>query len=455
MAFDPTKYGAVAHSAQPQGGASDMPQFGSQDAPTAAPAKKGFSFDSLLNSAAKGADFVFGGGGEIGNFLGGQIAKAGYTGLNKNEQQYVDTSVNPKKLVGDIGRSGFNAATALVGAPEVRGLPLLAKLGLGAGLGTGLAGSTELSQGNTPTPGELAGGGVLGALTNSLGGKTLGKALTVTSPKQLINFALGVTKKTESQPITDAFLKRGLGGKSLEDIYNITQKEASSIEPQIQAALQAAKGAPEGVNIFLTKVARNIRNATGSKITPDVLKGRIQKFVPDFAPYLDKSSLTPEMQNDLRLAIDTNLKETTFLGKELTREQATVKKFADSLRANVKKISGTEALFKQQSEAIRIANLAEEAIKKAATSGRPGFTDIMAAGLGSAIGGATTGGLGAVPAAAAAVGLTRAVRSPRVQAGVGQLLSKSKALTPVMEAGGAITKFGLFQALKAAYDQKQ
>ena len=156
-----------------------------------------------------------------------------------------------------------------------------------------------------------------------------------------------------------------------------------------------------------------------------VVRERIKKFVPDYAKLLDKASLTDIELNNLRKAIDNNLKEATFLGKELTNEQKVVKAFADMARGIVKKETGTELLFKQQSEAIGLRKLSEQAIKKFETQGRPGLLDITSAGVGGAIGG--------IPGAAIGVGVERLTRSPQFQGGTARVLRAADKLRPFLK----------------------
>ena len=124
------------------------------------------------------------------------------------------------------------------------------------------------------------------------------------------------------------------------------------------------------------------------------------------------------------MTIDNNLKEPTFLGKALTNEQKAVKMFSDIARRSVQNVSNTQVLFKKQSEAIRIRDLAREAFKKAETQGRPGLLDIGAAGIGASVGG--------VPGAIAGVATERALRSTTVQGGVAQALRKLGGLDPIL-----------------------
>ena len=398
---------------------------------------------NLLQKLGKGLDVVFG-GGKIGEAIGGGIAKLGLTGLNKEQRQFVDMP-SAKAVLGDVAGVGLTLGTLGAGTPASLG----GKVALGAGLGAGFGATGALREDQ----------GVGDVAKGALGGAVLGGALPVagrglsktgdffanTFPRQLENLGLKVPAKKAGLGIADAFAKRNLGGKPLSEVERITSKEISTVNSKIEKALSSPKVAKVKIsnNDFISQVARDINKQTGSRLSTNNLKARIAKFAPDFAPVVRKKQITLKEANSLKIAITNNLKEASFLGKELTGEQKAVKRFAGELSKVIKTKSGTEALFKQESEAIRINRAVADAIRKFETQGRPGdLLDLTGLGLGGAV--------GSIPGAVIGYGLQRAGRSPRVLTGVARGLRATRGITQgkIPQATGRLSKYALFQALK-------
>ena len=350
----------------------------------------------------------------------GKIAKAGLTG-----QPIPAPSISPRRFAGAAATAGLTAASfGGAGTVGTLGARVAKTAALGAGFGG--AGALQQDKGLLGVAKSAALGAGLGAGVSAAGAglSALARELTVKTPRQLVNFALKTPSKKAGQGTAEAFLKRRLGGKTLGTIETKTSEEITNLEGQLQKILPSVKGKLDSVKVF-TDVKNAINQKTGAKLSADTLKERILKFIPDHAPILNKTNVSVEDLNIVRRAIDNNLREATFLGKELTNEQKAIKVFADRIRALVQKKSGTQSIFKTYSEAVRINQLAREALKKAETQGRPGLLDIGSAGIGGIIGG--------LPGAAVGVGIERLSRSAPVQGGIAQGLRSLQSLQPILK----------------------
>lgn len=410
---------------------------------------------SGLQKLAGILDTVFG-GGKIGEAIGTQIAKhTAKDAFGNSAAEFVEKGPSAGEILGDVGQIGLTLGTlglpsgmaAKVGLKAIKPIGTTLKGAATVGGGFGLTGA--LKGGETDVK-ELAkstalgvgvGAGIHGA------GKllsTAAKQITVDTPKKLVNLGLGVPAKKAPQGINEAFLKRPeLQGKSVAKITEITGKEIESVGKQIQKKLTSKAG---GITTkdFLTKLADDVNTRTGSTLTYKELQSRLKGFVPDHAKLLSKKQITWAQLNQLRTAVDKNLKETTFLGKELTGEQQVIKNFANRIRRTVQNNTGTKALFKRQSEAIRINDLAQKAMNKLQTTGKVGLLDLSGAGVGGLVGG--------IPGAAVGIGLERGLRSPTTQLVAGSALrklgnvtqGKGAAVSPAVRAA-LLRLFGLSQ----------
>lgn len=364
---------------------------------------------------------------KVGKGVGKFLAEAtGLMGLFKAGKETLTTKRPLSEILPEAAGSAAKLGLTLGSFGAATPLTLGGKIGLSAGVGAGFGGAEAIERGKGATDiaksagfGALA-GGALGAAGAGLG--AIARNITVKTPRQLVNFALKTPSKKADKGIAEAFLNRNLGGKSLESIERITAQEADDVGRQIQGQLTGKKTFV--VNEFLADAKNAINQRTKGKISIDMLKQRLSGFVPDHAYLLNKPKINEKELNILRMAIDNNLKEPTFLGKALTNEQKAVKMFSDITRRTVQKVSNTQTLFKKQSEAIRIRDLAREAFKKSETQGRPGLLDISAAGVGGLVGG--------VPGAVAGVATERALRSTTVQGGLAQGLKKLGGLDPIL-----------------------
>lgn len=365
---------------------------------------------------------------KTGKFLGGAT---GITGIGQALKESLTTpapkfGVRPeilKKAVGGATKLGLTLGSFGTATP----MSTLGKIGLSTGLGAGFGAAEGLERDRTPQEiaksagiGAVA-GGAFGGLAAGVG--AIARNATIKTPRQLVNFALKTPSKKAGRGIAEAFLKRRLGGKSLDNIERITAQEVDDVGKQIQGKLPGKKSF--NVLSYLSDSKNAINQKTGGKLTIDTLKERISKFVPDHAYLLNKTKINEKELNILRMALDNNLKESTFLGKALTNEQKAIKMFSDLSRRTVQKVSNTQELFKKQSQAIRIRDLAREALKKSETQGRPGLLDISAAGVGGLVGG--------VPGAVIGVATERALRSTTIQGGLAQGLSSLQALQPILQ----------------------
>lgn len=384
-------------------------------------------------------------GQKVGEAIGtlGGLATEKVKGVlgGKDNSEFFDTSApSPLQVAGDVAAGALNVA-------GVKGVgttgTLLKKVATSGALGAGLGASNQIAQTGEIDSDTATSAGVGGAIGGAipLAGAAISKGLNtlvVKTPKQFVNYALKTPAKQVPKELNEAFLKRKLGGKSLQSIFDTTADEVSTLESQIQDSM-TFKRIANSDDLITSIVSKS--NEKGSNLTSAKLKDRIQKFVPDFADLLDKPALTDSELNTLRKAIDNNLKEATFLGKELTNEQKTVKYFADKARGVVQKATGTEKLFAQQSEAIGLRKLAEGAMKKAESQGRPGLLDITSAAVGA--------GLGGVPGAAIGIGIERALRSPQVQGGLAQALRGLKPLQGVIEKMSPVARAGFITTLQS------
>src|SRR3990167_4805409 len=199
-------------------------------------------------------------------------------------------------------------------------------------------------------------GGALPIAGKALG--AIGRAITIGTPKHLANYALRVPLKQAPKEMSEAFLQRGLGGKSLDKIHALTQAEANQVDQKIHGILSKSKAQFKTDEIFNGIVAN--AKESGMMLSLNELKARVAKLIPSHANLLLKKVLTAEQANSLRIAIDNNLRAETAFGpfaRSLSNEQKLVKAFDTILRNMIKKRTGTEALFKQQSEAIGLAKL--------------------------------------------------------------------------------------------------
>lgn len=391
---------------------------------------------SALEKTGNALTSVFG-GRQIGEAIGTQLAKII---VPKEQEKYIEKGPSAKRVIADVANVGLNLATA--GGAGMAG-KLGVKVAKTAALGAGL-GATKAVADNQEVGKEALTGGVVGAALPVVGAglSQVGKALLIKTPRQLVNFALKVPTKQAGREVNEAFLSRKLGGKSLEEIVRVSQKEATDVDKIIQSKL-TDKNLVKNVD-FVTDLASSLKTKSGATIKPEDLRRRISNFIPDHADLVLKDSLTQKEANLLRRAIDGNLKEATFLGKELSNEQKAIKMYANKLRALVQRDSATEALFKQQSEAIAINKLAKQAMDKAETQGKPGLLDITSAGVGF--------GGGGIPGAIAGVVAQRALRSSRVQSGTAQILRKLAPVAPALEKLAAPERLLIINSILDLYE---
>jgi hypothetical protein len=261
----------------------------------------------------------------------------------------------------------------------------------------------------------------------TLGGAVLGggipvaaKALSKTAelatknvPEKLVNYALRIPQKYAEKGIAENYLNQKLGYKSLNTAREIAKQESDKLGNVIRDRMIESKETFSPAEI-IKAVVDKAKTDTKSGITYKEAKQRIANFIKDHSHLLKKKVLSADEALTLRQSIDKNLKEATFLGKELTNEQKIVKQFADALRAEIKDRTKTSDLFAKQQGAININKITDAAIKKYETQGRPGLLDVTAAGLGFA--GAN------IPGALGAIALERLVRDPRALTATAQFL---------------------------------
>ena len=382
--------------------------------------------DTMLNKVAGGLDTVFG-GGTIGEAIGTFAAKSGLTGLNEQERGFVSAGPSAKEIAGDVASTALGAVPFLkAGATALRTGGVLARAGKGALLGGGIGAAEDIENGGNGS-GAIS-GAALGAGMPIVGAglRAAGKYLTIDAPEILINRALGVKSKMADKGIYEAFNKRGLAGKTLEDIVGITSKEADLAEKEINSILKkTVKTQQVDTQKALDLFTRKLRASTGASLTTEQLKKRIQSFSPDFAKILNKKKISLVQLNNLRSAIDKNLKEATFLGKELTAEQSALKSFTNDLRELIQKQSGTQKQFKGYSESLRLQTLAEEAIKKDATQGIASIPGIL--------GGVTGSLLGGVPGLVGGAAIGKIASTAPVMTGAARILQAANVPEEIIE----------------------
>ena len=369
-------------------------------------------------------------GKQVGKSIGtlGGLALEKIKGVfgGKDNSKFYDTSApTPLQTAGDVANIGLTVAGFKGAGMAGKLLPRVAKT---AALGAGLSGSNAVSKGDSVQDvGKSAaiGGAVGGAIPLvGAGLGAIGNALTKKAPKQLVNYALRVPATKASKKVNEAILERGYGGKPLGTILDQSKAEERALEKSIQSRL--TDKVLTGTDDFADDLSKSIGRKTGATINASAVKERVAKFVPDHAALVLKKDLTEKEANVLRRAIDTNLKEATFQGKELTNEHKVIKEFADSLRNLVKSKTGTGDLFKRQSQSIGINKAVQTAIDKHEVLGRPGLLDATAVGLGLLSGAGTPGVITAVAA-------ERIVRNPRFQMFLAQALRNSSALGPILK----------------------
>lgn len=386
------------------------------------------------------------GGNKIGEALGQYAAKFSPEARELERadpvlaKRALGVTTKPKEIIGDVAQAGLTLGTLGGGGlAGTFGKQILKSGVLGAGFGVseGLKRDEDLSG-----IGKRAGFGAVVGGALPIAGKALGaigRAITIGTPKHLANYALRVPLKQAPKEMSEAFLQRGLGGKSLDKIHALTQAEANQVDQKIHGILSKSKAQFKTDEIFNGIVAN--AKESGMMLSLNELKARVAKLIPSHANLLLKKVLTAEQANSLRIAIDNNLRAETAFGpfaRSLSNEQKLVKAFDTILRNMIKKRTGTEALFKQQSEAIGLAKLAEQAAAKFETQGRPGLLDLMGAGIGGAIGG--------LPGAAVGVLGERALRDPRVLGGAAQTLRFGSKLAPVSKIAPAV-RFGAIRGI--------
>ena len=405
-----------------------------------------------LETTGKVLGSVFG-GEKIGEALGQYAARftPGGRALKRVDpilaKKALQVTVSPKEVVGDVAQVGLTLGT-LAGGGLAGGLARKAITSAGIGAGFGVAGAMKRDEKLPEIAKSALTGGVIGGAI-PIAGKALskvGEVLTVKTPRQFVNYALKVPSKQVPKELNEAFLKRKLGGKSLEEIGRLTSKEANQLDDQIGSILSNSK---EKFNTSqLLKSITSEARKKGAKVSVAELKGRISSVIPDHAYLVSKNFLTAKEANQLRMAIDKNLRAETAFGpfaRQMSNEQKLVKSFDTVLRNSIKDRTGTRALFDLQSESIGLSKLAEQASAKVGTQGRPGLLDIAGAGVGGTIGG--------IPGAAVGVLIERMLRSPRLLGGIAQALRAGQNLQSVLSKATPVQRTAVFRIVQELQGQ--
>jgi len=420
--------------------------------------QEGFGFDTfgqmaksqpkpdLLQRATTIAGKIF-----PGQKVGESIGTLGGLGLTKAKEslglvpkgttaQFDTTAPSPLKVAADVAGGALNVGL-MQGAGTVGtfGQRLLKM----AGIGGGLSGTQAIKDGGDV--GDVAKSTAIGAGIGAAmpvvgaGLSSLGRQIEQL-PARFINSALGRSKaqvlKDISRDKVDDLANYVVNNKSAlktadthfresaDAIETLSKKITSSLA---QTVTKSGSKSTIGRDNLLDSIAK-LPEAEGALLKRTDIKSIIERLAPQSKKLLQKPSLTITESNQLRQLVDKTLGDRAFLGGQLSSDKLILKKFADTLREQVKEKApqGTRALFSELSNEIQFRDAILGKIAQKQGNQVLSFGDFIGGGLGGIFG----GGIGG---AVAGVATRRAIESVPFKLSAAKLTNALTKLEPIIE----------------------
>lgn len=331
----------------------------------------------LDNSITRGIQNFFP-GKKVGEAIG---TLGGYLFTPKEQKQYYDTSApTPLQVAGDVAQG----ALSIYGAKMPIKTSFIGKVGQSAKLGGYLSGTGAIAEGKDAKDvlkDTLSGAGV-GASIPVVG--VGAKYLTDKLPKSLMTKAIGekVSKIKQGKSVSEyAISKRRVGTAS--KLVEKSQKEIDRIESLVDNALEGRTETVKATD-YLKKLSQTDEAKNALLKNKDV-RNKIETLVPETKRLLKKDTLTIKELNQLRKIVDRTIGDRGWNATQDNFNKTLMKSFANSLRKDVKDISGTSELFSDWTNEINFRDALVDKIARGEGKQVLSFGDLIGGGIGTAI----------------------------------------------------------------------
>lgn len=407
---------------------------------------------NLLQRVGSAVNTVFP-GRQVGESIG-TLAGFGITAL-KEKAGFVPKGTTAQFDLSAPGpvRVGADIASGALSVAGFKGVgttgSFLQRVARTFGLGAGIGASETIRTGGSVKEAAKAGvtTGVISAAIPVVGAglRAVGRQIEVL-PDRFLNSALGRSKQQILKDISsgraDTLNKYVLREKPIGSAQQLAQDAniaMKSLNTQIQSALSSAvrstgQKVTIGRDIILDQVTQT-PNVQGALMNRNDVLDVVRRLAPQTKQMLQKTSLTLEEANRLRVSIDSTLGDRAFLGSQISNEKEILKGFANTLRETVKTKAPPEVrkLFSNYSNEIQLRNSLLGVIAQKSKNQVISIGDVFGGALGGVLGGGFLGAAGGVAARRALEAVPTKIAAAKIISAVSKVAPILDSMTPAQQ----------------------